>query len=181
MTIPNYITLLRILLVPFFFISLLSYETRGKEYLSLALLLFVIASISDGLDGFLARLLNQKSKLGEILDPIADKLLITTGFLGLLFLDSLPIQPPLWVTVTIVFREMILIIGTLVVFLMTGLLYAEPNFTGKLTTTVQMLTLISVMLQLKITLPLCILTFVITVISGSIYCKRGLIHLNKSL
>jgi len=88
LSIPNYLTLLRIILTPVFITSLISYSPE-KEYLRYwALAIFALAGLTDALDGILARVLRQKTALGEILDPLADKLLLLSGYISLLFVDS---------------------------------------------------------------------------------------------
>src|SRR3977135_3006634 len=107
MTTPNKITIGRIFLVPVFIIEVLYYTENGREiHRLMALLAFAVASVSDALDGYLARRYNQHSELGRILDPLADKLLLVSGIILL----SLKNQPyldriPMWLTVTILSRD----------------------------------------------------------------------------
>src|SRR6266850_6286636 len=119
MTTANKITILRILLVPFFIAQVLYYVGSGNElYRLLAILSFAIAAISDGVDGYIARRYNQRSELGAILDPLADKLLLVSGIV-LVSLHSPPnlkiIPIPLWVTATILSRDALLLIGMVVI------------------------------------------------------------------
>lgn len=174
MTLPNYITLFRILLVPFFFTALVSYEAGEETIRWLALTLFLVAAISDALDGFLARLLKQQSQLGRILDPLADKLLILSGYLGLLCVEALPLHPPLWVTVTIVFRDMVLFAGLIIIYLIGGRLAIQSNYLGKLTTGFQIVTLVVLLLQMPVASYLWTLTAVLTIISCLVYVTREL-------
>src|SRR5258705_12522852 len=99
MTTANKITILRILLIPFFVVEVLYYVKNGNEAHRLAAILsFAIAAVSDGVDGYIARRYNQRSELGAILDPLGDKWLLAVG-IGLLRLNNaahLP-RPPLWV------------------------------------------------------------------------------------
>src|SRR5256885_9160469 len=84
MTTANRVTIARILLVPFFVVQLLEYAHDGDDVNRLlALLSFAIAAICDGVDGYIARRYNQRSELGAILDPLADKLLLVLGLVGL--------------------------------------------------------------------------------------------------
>ena len=84
MSLPNTITFIRIILVPFFFTELVSYKPNAEHHLKIALILFMTAASTDALDGFLARTLKLKTELGTFLDPLADKLLLVSGFLALL-------------------------------------------------------------------------------------------------
>jgi cardiolipin synthase (CMP-forming) len=133
---PNQLTLLRLLFVPFVVIALVEHHSRW------ALALFVIAGISDGLDGLLARVLKQQTYLGQYLDPIADKFLLSTLFLVL----SFERQIPWYVTVLVFSRDLgILLVG--------GLLYAtntvrdlRPSIWGKANTAVQVATILAVLM-----------------------------------
>src|SRR6267142_6597517 len=106
MTTANKITILRILLIPFFVVELIYYVRSGDEMHRLAALLsFAVASILDGVDGYIARRYNQISELGKILDPLADKLLLVSGVVLLSFdHGSLLGQFPLWFGCTIIGR-----------------------------------------------------------------------------
>lgn len=140
MTTANKITILRILLVPFFIVQVLYYVENGVEWHRLAAILtFGIAALSDGLDGYIARQYNQRSQLGAILDPLADKLLLVSGVLLL----SLPNEPhlpqtPLWLVGTIVGRDMLLLIGLVVIYYSCGRVAVRPIFIGKVATVLQM-------------------------------------------
>lgn len=109
MTIPNYITIFRFILVPFIVMALLS------GYVGAALIGFVIAGVSDGIDGFIARRYNQGSELGAYLDPIADKLLLVSLFVVLGFVKELPV----WLVVIVVSRD-IFIIGAVLLGAVIG-------------------------------------------------------------
>jgi cardiolipin synthase len=108
-TIPNYITIFRFILVPFIVMALLS------GYVGAALIGFVIAGVSDGIDGFIARRYNQGSELGAYLDPIADKLLLVSLFVVLGFVKELPV----WLVVIVVSRD-IFIIGAVLLGAVIG-------------------------------------------------------------
>ena len=174
MSIPNYLTLFRILLTPVFFITLVSY-TPEKEVLRLvALAIFVIAALTDALDGLLARFLKQRTALGQMLDPLADKILLVSAYIGLLFVTTLPFRPPLWITITIIFRDLILLFGFFTLNFAAVKIEVQPNIWGKLTTVSQMLLLCFVLLEWPIAVPLAFLTVTFTIISGIIYITRGL-------
>ena len=149
MTTANKVTILRILLVPFFVIELLYYERSGNEGHRLAALLaFGIASVLDGVDGYIARHFNQKSELGAILDPLADKLLLVSAIVTLSFNHSSYLgQIPLWLTGTIIARDLLLLIGIAVVRITTGVVTVKPRVMGKVATVFQMAVVIWVLLK----------------------------------
>src|SRR5262245_5758609 len=110
MTTANKITIVRILLVPLFIVEVLNYIEHGRElHRRLAIAAFLVAALCDGVDGYIARRYNQRSELGAILDPLGDKLLLLAGIL-LLSLHHEPYLPhlPLWLTVTVVSRDLLL-------------------------------------------------------------------------
>lgn len=175
MNLPNLLTLARIVIVPIFFTQLVSYRAGDEIHRFIALILLVAACLSDALDGFLARALKQKTRLGTFLDPLADKLLLLSGFLGLLFIpQSLKYPLPLWITVTIVFRELVIAIGLLLIFLINGKVEIRPNLLGKSCTALQMITLCSIIMDLPMALPLAYLTAFLTVFSCLVYAYREL-------
>ena len=174
MSIPNYLTLFRILLTPVFFISLVSYTPEKEGLRLIALAIFVVAALTDALDGLLARFLKQRTALGQMLDPLADKILLVSAFIGLLFVPTLPFRPPLWITITIIFRDMILLFGFLTLNFAAVKIEVQPNLWGKLTTVSQMLLLCFILLEWPVAIPLAFLTVTFTIVSGIIYITRGL-------
>ncbi len=174
MSIPNYLTLFRILLTPVFFIALVSYSP-GKEHLRLiALGIFALASVTDALDGILARYLKQRTALGQMLDPLADKILLVTAYIGLLFVPTIPYHPPLWITITIIFRDMILLFGFFSLNSADVKVEVQPNGWGKITTLSQILLICFILLEWSLAIPLAYVTVSFTIVSGIIYLKRGL-------
>jgi cardiolipin synthase len=137
-TFPNLLTFLRMALIPVF-ATLLFY---GKS--DLALLVFVIAGISDGIDGFVARRYNQQSELGTILDPIADKLLMTTAFIvlsmkGFLVTEVKHLPVPFWVTAAVIGRDVLIVVVAGAINIMTGFKGFKPSWLGKASTLVQVM------------------------------------------
>lgn len=133
-TIPNLLTFLRMALIPVF-ASLLYYGYTGW-----GLIVFMAAGISDGVDGFVARRFNQESELGTILDPIADKLLMTTAFLILTMPNIFPPpgkSVPFWVTAAVIGRDVLIITIAGAINIMTGFRGFKPSQLGKLSTLVQ--------------------------------------------
>lgn len=123
-TVPNQITLLRLGFLPFFLI-LISYESYKW-----ALLVLVFAGFSDGIDGVLARSLNQRSSLGAYLDPIADKLLLSSSFIILSFKNHIA----WWLTIIVFSRDILILIVAVVILLISGYRPFPPSIFGKLTT-----------------------------------------------
>ena len=149
MTTANKVTILRILLIPVFVIETLYYVKTGDEVHRLAAILaFVITAVLDGVDGYIARHYNQISELGKILDPLADKLLLVSAIVILSF-DNAPRlgQIPLWLTGTIIGRDLIILLGVFVVRLTVGKLTVHPRITGKIATVFQMIAVTWILLR----------------------------------
>ena len=132
---PNAITLLRILLVAPLALLILAEQTET------ALWLFLLASISDGLDGWLARRFHWESELGGYLDPIADKLLMLATYVPLALLGWLP----MWFAALIVLRDVVIVSGAFAWHYRRGPLKAEPLLLGRLNTVLQMLLVVLVL------------------------------------
>jgi cardiolipin synthase len=175
MNLPNLLTILRILLVPVF-INLLIYKHSPS-----ALRIFLLASFTDGLDGIIARAANQRTTLGTYLDPMADKLLLTAAFITLSVLQFIPV----WVSVIVVSRDIILVLGALVLHLVQGEFIIAPTPLGKATTFFQLVYVILI-------LSLVVLNkhtnfeqafvfgiFLLTVTSGLHYIYRGIRPVNS--
>ena len=149
MTTANKVTILRILLIPFFVVELIYYVRTGNEaYRLAAILSFAVAAICDGVDGYIARRYNQQSELGAILDPLADKLLLVSAIVLLSF-DNTPYlrQVPLWLTGIIIGRDLLLGIGAVVIHLIVGKITVRPRLTGKLATVFQMFAVTWILLR----------------------------------
>src|SRR4026209_694586 len=136
-TVPNLLTVFRMVLIPVF-VSLLFYQR-----FVLALAVFVLDGVTDGLDGLLARRFDQKSQLGTILDPIADKLLLVTAFIVLSMRSVFP-QPlpshlpiPFWVTVAVISRDVFILVGAAAINVVTGFRGFRPSMLGKVNTVIQ--------------------------------------------
>src|SRR5271169_5838738 len=136
-TVPNQITLLRLGFLPVF-LSLISYE-RYKW----ALLVLVVSGLSDLFDGWLARRLNQRSSLGAYLDPIADKLLLSSSFVILAFKHEIA----LWLMIFVLSRDVIILIVAVVILLIFGYRPFPPSILGKATTFFQIVMIFAVVLR----------------------------------
>lgn len=170
MNVPNSLTVLRILLVPVFVAFLLS----GRyEY---ALATFLLAGITDGLDGTIARVANQRTTLGAYLDPLADKLLLTSAFVTLAFLELVP----LWIAILVVFRDLSLMAATLVAKFTESRVDISPSLLGKGTTVFQLVYILLVVIltsrhmDLHLIQPLLYLVVGCTILSGLHYLYRGI-------
>jgi CDP-diacylglycerol--glycerol-3-phosphate 3-phosphatidyltransferase len=149
MTTANKVTILRILLIPFFVVEVLYYVETGDEvHRFVAVLAFAITAILDGVDGYIARRYHQKSVLGAILDPLADKLLLVSGIVLLSF-DHRPWlgQVPLWLTGTVIGRDLLLLIGIAVIRLTVGQVKVRPRVLGKIATVLQMIVISWILLD----------------------------------
>ncbi|HEV2436031.1 MAG TPA: CDP-alcohol phosphatidyltransferase family protein [Verrucomicrobiae bacterium] len=148
MTTANKVTILRILLIPFFVVELIYYLQTGNEiHRLLALLSFAITAILDGVDGYIARRYNQKSELGAILDPLADKFLLVSAIVTLSFNRSPYLgQIPLWLTGTVLGRDVLLLIGIAVIRLTVGRVTVRPRLIGKVATVFQMAVVVWILL-----------------------------------
>ncbi|HEX8070042.1 MAG TPA: CDP-alcohol phosphatidyltransferase family protein [Pyrinomonadaceae bacterium] len=144
-TLPNLLTVMRMALIPVF-VTLLVYQRFGW-----ALFVFVVAGVTDGLDGLLARKFGQGSELGRILDPIADKLMLVTAFIALSQRNILPhplprhFPIPVWVTAAVISRDIFIIVGAAAINVTTGFRHFRPSLLGKLSTTVQICAVIIVL------------------------------------
>ena len=166
---PNLFTFFRFLLTPVFIILILN------NYFSLASIIFLMAGITDAIDGFLARYLNQATKLGACLDPIADKLLLCSGFVLLAWYQYIPS----WLAVIVLCRDAFILLGGLLFFLFNIEFEIKPSLLGKATTLVQIITVLAVLINIQVSLPPLLLsillgiTLILTVASGFQYAYMG--------
>lgn len=135
--IPNILSVIRILLTPLFVIFLF------KDFYNLALLIFAIAAISDILDGLFARYLNQRTALGSYLDPVADKLLLTSAFIILAVVKMVPG----WLAVIVISRDILIILGVVIFSIENVSLVIKPSIASKCTTVAQVSTILFVLLN----------------------------------
>ncbi len=177
MNIPNLISLLRIILVPIVVILLI----QGLFFK--ALVIFIIAALSDALDGFLARFMHQQTVLGAYLDPIADKALLASSFITLSVLHIIPG----WLTVIVISRDFIILLGISVLSMVSIPVEIRPTFVSKVTTVLQ---LITVLLALSLRhlpggfneiwpLVLDWVTALFTIVSGLHYMAKGMALINR--
>ena len=166
--IPNIISILRIILV-----VPIAYFLWHQNYL-IALLLFLIGGVSDGLDGFLARRYKWETELGVILDPMGDKLMMLAAYLLLGWHHLLP----WWLVSLVILRDLIIVVGTLLYRQFVGEAKLKPLFISKLNTAVQILLVLSVMFSQVINLNLLIIDSLLwlvvftTLMSGYAYINE---------
>lgn len=169
LNLPNSLTIARIVIIPLFIMAVIY-----KRY-DYALYMFIVAALTDTLDGFIARLTNQKTALGTFLDPLADKFLLITSFI----IFSINGWLPKWLTITVISRDVIVITGWVLVYLITHTSSVKPTATGKAAIAMQLMLLCYVLLDINLGfLPdiqnvLIWLTAALTIISGLHYIYRG--------
>ena len=150
-TVPNILTVIRMALIPVF-VGALYYQRFGW-----ALAVFVVAGVTDGLDGLFARKFNQYSPLGQILDPIADKLLLVTSFITLsmpsIMAPEALVQPhprhlpvPFWVTAAVISRDIFIVVGSAAINIVTGFRRFRPSWLGKVNNVVQILAIVTILI-----------------------------------
>ncbi len=186
MTTANKITIVRILMIPAFVTMAIYYgqSVHRAEPLEwqrfAAIIIFLVAAASDGLDGYVARRYNQRSTLGVILDPIADKGLLLSGIITLSISNWSKIDPeygkfPAWFPVLVITRDAVILVGSVVLHLLNGRVQVRPSWTGKVATVLQMAAIAWVMLQLRF-FPLVYVVAAagfFTLVSGIIYVMDG--------
>ena len=175
LTLANQLTILRIVFVPVFII-LLVYNRMGW-----ALAVFVVAGLTDGLDGVIARRFGQKTSVGTVLDPIADKLLMTSSIVVLALPQMAFLNPiPLWLMLLIIFRDVFILLGSLAFILTQGFRVFPPTIYGKASTVFQMLTVLAVLFYNWMGVHpssldfLFITTGLLTIVSGVHYLGIGI-------
>jgi len=177
MSFADKLSVLRILLIPVF-VSLLFYFNETRLYLRYVLLaVFGIAVLTDFFDGLVARIKKEKSEIGQVIDPLADKLLLLTAFISLYALrNSLPLihQIPLWVVLIIVSRDLIILLGVVILYFLKIEIPIAPSMWGKFTTFFQMITILSVIMDIPFSNIVWLLAVIFTLISGIGYFTRGI-------
>jgi cardiolipin synthase len=173
MGLANWLTVLRILLIPVF-VTLLVYQQRGA-----ALAVFVAAALTDLLDGYVARHRGSESRLGAFLDPMADKLLVMSSFVTLTWLKTLPF----WIAAVVISRDLILVVGALAIHMAGGRITPRPTRAGKAATFFQVVTVLFGLIArfhnvgggLKVAMWVAAL---FTIVSGLQYIVQGMHFLN---
>jgi len=174
MNLPNILTLTRVLLIPVFVIFIID------KYFEGALITFAIAGMTDGMDGLIARITHQRTELGAYLDPIADKLLLSSAFITLAIIEVIPS----WLAVIVITRDVIILIGFLVILLTNHRPQIRPSLVSKVTTVFQISAILLALLAAstpafaKLFEVAIYGTALFTVLSGSYYIFVGTRFLN---
>jgi CDP-diacylglycerol--glycerol-3-phosphate 3-phosphatidyltransferase len=180
MTFANKITLFRIITIPFFVATLIFYSPQ-KEYLKyIALSIFLLAIVSDVIDGYIARTQRQKTRAGAILDPLADKALLLSAFIFLFHVSKMyfAFPLPLWLLLIVISRDIIILVGCGIILSTHHDIQIIPTRWGKFTTFFQMMTIVCIILELNISPVIWWLAAFFSIISGIDYVRRGINMLN---
>lgn len=183
----NLMTVLRILATPVLIGILIKHRQAfdvGASSATLAMYryyalgVFAFAAVTDAADGLIARFFDQKTDIGTVLDPIADKILLTAAVLTL----SLPIgfgmyRLPFWFPIVVLSRDFIILAGIAVIFMVRGNVPIVPTYSGKITTLFQIITVLAVLLYIPgvVRIPIIVTTTILTCISGMHYIYRGFV------
>jgi cardiolipin synthase (CMP-forming) len=170
MSVANFITTIRILLIPWFAILVINGSFNQ------ALWVFAGAALTDGLDGLTARWLSQKTRLGAFLDPLADKMLLSTAYVALAVLKKIPV----WLSVIVICRDVIIMLGVSLLVINQSRFEIKPSVSSKMTTFLQILLILAVLssgmivINDQIIQGLVYVTLAFTVYSGLGYIYTGL-------
>ena len=176
MSFADKLSITRIILIPIF-ISLLLYSKSFPFLKKIAIGVFILAILSDFLDGLVARIKKEKSSIGVVLDPLADKLLLLSAFITLYFLKF---NLPLWLVLIVVSRDFLILLGIVILTFLKIEVSISPSIWGKLTTFFQMVTILVVLSGFSLFIKIFwILTAIFTLISGADYLRRGIKALNQ--
>lgn len=172
LTLPNFITFMRMAMVPFFVLSAFNRDFRT------ALWILIVAGLTDAFDGYLARRMDMRSRIGAYLDPLADKMLITVAYITLTIPFGQEIVIPLWLTILALFRDFLIMLVAGVLYMVEGLREFPPSPLGKATTFAQVVTIAIVLLANVTAIPWWIPeacfygSFALVIVSGFNYIYR---------
>lgn len=169
LTLPNFLTFLRMGIVPFFVLAVFAHDFR------LAVWIFVISGITDVLDGWIARTFDLRSRMGALLDPLADKILLTAAYVSLAIPHGQAVVIPLWLAILTLFRDFLIMLMAFVFYMFEGIKSFPPTRAGKLTTVMHVVTVSLVLLANVVPVSRAILqvcfyaSFVLVIVSGFSY------------
>jgi CDP-diacylglycerol--glycerol-3-phosphate 3-phosphatidyltransferase len=191
MTTANKITVIRILMIPVFVTLAIYYgesiqEGNPQDWMRFtAIAVFLLAAVSDGLDGYVARHYNQRSSLGAILDPLADKGLLLSGIITLSISNWSQVDPnygkfPAWFPVLVISRDAVILLGSGLLHILNGKMRVRTSWTGKVATVLQMAAIAWIMLQMRIPRLIYVVWAAgfFTLVSGVIYVRDGVRQLS---
>jgi cardiolipin synthase len=167
---PNLLTLTRILLLPFFVATLI------YDQYQYALIIFIAASVTDILDGFIARITNQITDFGKILDPVADKFFLVTSFILMSNIGLIP----MWLAIIVISKDLIVVTGSVILYFVTHKLNIEPSILGKASSASQFFLVGLVLLYRNLTetisvpMPIFSIVAALTSLAGAHYVYKGL-------
>lgn len=173
LTLPNFLTFLRMAIVPFFVLAVFAHEFR------LAVWIFVISGITDVLDGWIARTFDLESRMGALLDPLADKVLLTAAYISLAVPHGQAVVIPIWLAILTLFRDFLIMLMAFVFYMFEGIKSFPPTWAGKLTTVMHVATVSLVLLANVTPVPSGILqacfylAFALVIVSGFSYIYRS--------
>ena len=176
MSLANKISIFRVLLAPAL-IACFVYYAPTREWLRwAALTLFLIGMASDALDGLIARRHNQQTELGTLLDPLADKALILSALISCSVIRGLPdaLRIPAWFNLVVISRDVLVLTGSIILFLIKGKWHVRPSQLGKWATCSQMIVIPAVLLGLPMKEPLIVIAAALTVISAITYVRMSI-------
>ncbi len=180
LTFANKVTVGRILSVPFFLAAVLYYNSQ-REYLRfIALGIFSLAVVTDIIDGYIARTRHQKTQAGAILDPLADKILLMTAFISFYSRGEYfgEVQFPLWLVLAIISRDVCLLLGFFLIYMIHAKMEISPTYWGKTTTFFQILCIYSIFFQVPFAPVIWSAALFFTLFSGVDYIRKGIKVLN---
>ena len=169
MNLANKISISRILAIPVFIAAVLYNKFEW------AAAIFIIAILSDALDGYIARSRGERTQLGALLDPIADKLLLMSAFVCFSLVRDIPDQlrlPP-YVPIIIISRDIFMGLGCFIIYVIKGKIQIIPTLIGKVTTFLQMITIVALLFRVNFTPILWNIAILFTIVSGVDYISKG--------
>ncbi len=178
MSFADKVSSIRIILIPVF-VSLLIYSGTRPGLRKIAVAVFILAVLTDFFDGLVARIKKEKSELGQIIDPLADKLLLLTAFITLYLLPHFNIY--LWLVLVVVSRDLIIGFGVIILHFLKIEITIAPSSWGKLTTFFQMFTVLWILVDVPYSFYVCLLAVIFTFISGFDYFLRGAKEINAKI
>jgi len=183
LNLANKLTICRVLFVPIFVIIILRYSPDQDYFRFIALWIFLFAVILDILDGYVARKFHQKTKLGAILDPLVDKILLISAFICLYkigaFFDN--IQFPIWLVAVVICRDVILVLGAITIRVVKGNIEINPTIWGKMTTFFEVCAVIGILLQWRFSAVFWYCVLVLAIGSGIDYIVKGIKEINHRI